>query len=240
MGGASQPTPSTKPALPAKRDANGLPAIRDEDCDVAIPARLFSAWKPDHGPRSVIRELTGHERALVGGRAEALREALRPFQASEQGRVNAEIAAMLGGFRSMRQQDEDVAATVEVARHVLREFPLWAISRGCLMIAQRKTDLDRKWPPNDGEIYGVVEDVVEHFRKRLASAEALLAAPVEPPEPVRPTQAEIEAALGRPVSSVPSGLPEKPAWHGDGKHAQRVEADLAARRARREMTTGSE
>lgn len=235
-----QPTLSIKPVLPAKRDANGLPSIADEECDIAIPRRVLSAWIPDGGQRAVIRALTAKERALVEGRAGALRDALRPFAPTEQGRVNAEIAAMFNGFRSMRQQDEDVTATVEVTRRVLREFPLWAISRGCLLIAQKKADLDPKWPPNDSQIYGVVEEIVRYFRARLVAADGLLSAPVESPDPPRPTAEEIAARLGREVGPLASKPKRRDPFEGDGKHAQRVMADIEARRARRVLeATGS-
>lgn len=56
----------------------------------------------------------------------------------------------------------------------------------------------------------------------------------------RPTRAEIEAKLGRPIPAgrTPSGMPPAPPT-GDGKHESRVLKDLAERAQRRKEETGS-
>jgi hypothetical protein len=162
-----------------------------------------------------------------------LTEALLPFGLQEIAAVEAELAAMLSGFRANRQQGEDGEAMVEVTRRVLREFPAWAISRACLLIATNQAEvdgkrLDRRFAPNDTEIHAVVSAVVKMRREALASAQALLGAPVaSKPEPAGPRLIQHDWHVFD--------------WHkftriGDGKHAQRVAADLAARKARRETT----
>lgn len=95
--------------------------------------------------------------------------------------------------------------------------------------------LEPHYVVSDAEVVAAVESVAAAYRERRNSVKALLAAPVEVPEPPvpPPTRAEIEAALGRQVGQNGERRQNPPSWHGDGKHAQRVEADLAARRARR-------
>jgi hypothetical protein len=108
--------------------------------------------------------------------------------------VEAEIAAMFSGFRTMCQQGEDAEPLVEVTKRVLREFPLWAIAQGCLRMAKGKAGLDRRYAPNDTEVFPVVEEIVRPYRRRLETVKALLAAPVEDtgPEAPKPSREELE------------------------------------------------
>ena len=39
--------------------------------------------------------------------------------------------------------------------------------------------IDRRFPPNDGEVYGVIENLVKPYREALRRVSALLSAPVE-------------------------------------------------------------
>lgn len=230
--GGSLPTQQTRPA--------GPPRIRDQAADVDIPRMVLNGWVGPRGVRETVRALTSDERVLVQNRATELSESLLPFVRNEEMIVNSTIAAMLSGFRSMRQQGDDVEATVDVLRSVLREFPSWAILDGCMKIAQKKAGLDPAWPPNDSQVYGVVSDIVQYFRERLRAAESLLAAHVEPNGGAKPSKEEIEAKIGRPIGpqkTIDDDFREWSYGSGDGKHAQRVEADLAARRAQRSQNT---
>jgi hypothetical protein len=230
-------------SLPSRSNRHvGVPNAWDQEADIDIPRRVHGAWKPTGGVRELRRALTPEERAKVSARRQALADALQPYDPSERKEIEIAIAAMFGGFRLMRQQGENAEAVLNVTCHVLREFPAWAIAEGCLMIAQgRAVDeegkpLDRRFPPNDAQIYAIVSEIVRVYRKNLARAEGLLTAPVAAPEPPRPTREQIEALLGRPLHDRPrAGLPApiKDGPTGDGKHAQRVMADLEARRRRR-------
>ena len=256
-GAGLQPSREIAPNLPVERDASGLPVGFSREIDIDLPSKLYSTWKAEYAPRALVRELAPLERLKLEGRAAALEIALLPFDPdTEKNAVEAEIAAMFSGFRAMRQQGDDVAAVVEVTRRVLREFPCWAIANACLLIAQNQARvdgkrLDRRYTPNDTEIYTVTAGVVKLRRDALNSAHALLAAPIEPPEPhvdlaVRYSAAEeLRLAHGIP----PEGLPRRevvlPPSAGqttdapvprrsDGKHALRVSEELAQRRASRE------
>jgi hypothetical protein len=167
-------------ARPAKKTAEGLPVKFDRDTDFEIPRRLFSAFKPNVGPRELRREMRPDERAAIEARAAALELALRPFDPQdERATVTASIAAMFGGFRAMRQQGDDVESIATVTRAVLREFPAWAIAEACLRIARHETKIDPRFAPNDSEIIDVVRNVVSQYRDNLEQAKALLEAPVE-------------------------------------------------------------
>lgn len=217
------------PALPASTiDA---PRYFDRYTDTEL-RRLFSAWKPDNGPQAIVRELTSGERAELTQRARELHDGLCGYLSHERAEVDASLAAMFGGFRSMRQEGDAAESLMLVTANVLREFPVWAIVKGCMKIAQNQAGLDRRWPPNDAEIYEIVSDVVKEYRRTLANIDALLAAPVDaprqmiapaitPPNDVRPLGADPQAPL---VEVRPN----------DGKHAARVAAQLAAKRAERE------
>jgi hypothetical protein len=134
--------------------------------------------------------------------------------------VMAQIAAMLGGYRSLRQSGEDAEALVNAAAAVLAPFLFWAIAKGCLKIVRREAGLDPHWPPNDSEIYAIVDGLVRPYRKALASAEALLTAPVEEKrETLRPTLEELKAKYG-------------PNW---GIKAPETKEDAEARRRRMEV-----
>ena len=71
----ASPAPrSSMPALPAKRDPDGLPVRLDKECDVELPRQLFAAWFPDTGRRAIVRALSVEERAKIQARATALEE----------------------------------------------------------------------------------------------------------------------------------------------------------------------
>lgn len=208
---------TTLPNSPARLPASGPPAP-DRLCDIELP-RLI-CWKPDVGPYEIIRALSDDERGKLEARAADLEHALRPFGDDQDKEVRLVISGMFTGFRYMRQQGESVSAAVGITLAVLREFPRWAISRGCMKIIRGEAGLDARFAPNDSEIHGVVADIMRRYRRDLEAARGLLSAKV----------AEREPKCSGPAQPKPHA-PTLP-WRGDGKHAQRIAADLAARKAR--------
>lgn len=208
------------------------PAMVNRETDFVLPKKLWSTWIPENGSRAIIRALSASEEAALENRAAELRAGLVAMQREQRDDARAALHGMLGGFRSLRQAGEDAETAVEVLLAVLREFPAWAIEDACLRIAQRRADcdppLDPRWAPSDGQIYEIVDRIVKHYRTTLTATQALLAAPVEVPQEPRPSRAEIEAKLGRKIGDPPAA-PEI-----DGKHAMRVAAELAERKARRD------
>lgn len=205
--------------MPARLPAATSPAI-DRACDIELP-RLV-CWRPKHGDCELTRELSTTERSALEAHRERLTHALTPFERNEQSDLAASIGAMFSGFRSMRQTGESVSATITITLAVLREFPAWAIKQACVGIAQGKfSDLDPTWPPNDAQIHAAVSDLVAYHKRRLAHTEELIAAKVIERKPLK--SRERDATEWRPYA------PE-----ADGKHAQRIAADLAERKARNE------
>lgn len=198
--------------------------IFDRECDLEIPRRLICD-RDVHGiARQVRRSLAPSERALVIARAQCLEDALRPFGDHERDQVLADLAAMFSGFRYMRQVDEAADAALEITMAVLREFPAWAIGRGCAAIVRER--IERRFAPNDTEILDAVRAAVRPYREVERQARALLEAKVEPPAPPRPSRAEIEAKLGRQPAQRLTPMTDE--------RRSNIAADLAVRRSRNE------
>jgi len=172
--------------LPAKRD-DGLPVLLDKERDITIPRQLFAPWVPNKGPRAIVRALSAEERSKIKARFTTLEEALKPFIGNDESTVRASISGLFSGYRSMRQQDENAEAVVNVTMAVLREFPAWAIAQACRKIVCGETKLDRRFAPNDTEIFDIVAGVVRPYRENLRQAKALLDAPVDEPPPRGPS-----------------------------------------------------
>jgi hypothetical protein len=228
----SQRSQSAKLAPPVSTANPPRYFVRETDIEMR---RLFSAVRVDGRPQTIVRELTRDEHRALTERATELRATLWPYVQGERDEIEASIAAMLGGFRSMRQSEDAAADIVAVTASILREFPAWAITKACVKIAQNEAGLDPKWPPNDVQIHAIVSDIVREYRATLVNVEALLVAPVEyrtalpapsiAPNDVRPTGIEPHAPL----------IERRPA---DGNHALRVAADIAAKKAVSRETSG--
>lgn len=179
--------------------------------DRDIPNRVWSNWIPADGHRSVKRELSPSERHLIEQRRKELVEGLAPFSGEEVSRVEIALNAMFAGYRSMRQIDATGEAIVEVTRAVLREFPAWAIETACVRIARNEVGLDPKWPPNDAQIHEVVAGIVKPYQEALNTSQALLAAPVERPDPPKPrkTYEQIRAEFAEHGFYLGGGKPVK-------------------------------
>jgi hypothetical protein len=218
---------SSTSAPPAKRDANGLPVRLDQECDIDLPRRLFAPWIPDTGPRAIARALSAEERAKIEARATALEDALKPFTRNDEHAVRASINGLFSGYRTMRQLGEDARAVVDVTMAVLREFPAWAIAQACRKIVCGETKLDRRFPPNDTEIFDVVAGVVRPYNENLRQAKALLSAPVDEPRSRGPS--------GRlaPIGPWPEKAPQRPQVEPMTRsRREALMADLAARKTR--------
>lgn len=173
---ASPATPSPGLALAAKRGFDGLPVPYDPDCDMAIPRAVLVPWREHGKPQELSRALTAMERSMLEARAFALTHALIPFMEEERHEVQAAVAGMLSGFRSMRNASPD---TVEVTLTVLRNLPAWAISRACLMIARNEVGLDKRYAPNDTEIHDIVKSIIGRYKDAHDKISLLLSASVE-------------------------------------------------------------
>jgi hypothetical protein len=198
---------------------------------------------PDFGPREIVRAMTETERATITLRAGELQDALRPFMPEERELVEAAVSALLNGFRSMRQTGEEVNAVVAITVCVLEEFPLWAIGKGCLQIARGRAGLDPRYPPNDTQICNIIDRILHPYRQKLQMLQNLLAAPVEPPAIGAEEQARVDAKVEEVRKMFGQGLRKErgaPLRMGDGRHFERIRADLEARHARNDAAAAND
>lgn len=198
--------------MPGVRGADGSARARDPDADGLTS---LVVWREHGGRATIARALTPGERSKLEVRVAALEGALTPFDEADYAAVESAIGAMFSGFRSMRQTNADMEATVLVTRHALRKFPAWAVQEACEMIASHETSLDPHWPPSDGEIADVVRAVVRSRDAALAKAKEVLGAVVDAP-------------AQRPAPPARQ-LPPPPL---DGARAEALRADLEARKVR--------
>lgn len=203
------------------------PPAHSPPCETELPSLI--AWRDSRGFVELRRELTDGERGLLEAHEEALAHALAPFGEGEEMAVRSAISGMLSGFRMMRQEGLNVVAVTEVVFNRLKEFPAWAIAFGCDQIAKGKAGLDRRFAPNDGEVYSVVEEVVRWSRTRQDRARQLLSARVEATEPRRVYPRAPSghlASVGRWRTVPPAPMPPE--------RAAAIREDLAARKVRNE------
>jgi len=207
----SQSTPTN---LPKRLPATG-PAGADRLCDIALP-RLV-CWRPDKGPLEIVRALDAEERSRLAALEVELEYCLMPYDGEMEGKeVRFAITILFSGFRSLlRQEGISVEILVDTLMVHLGDMPAWAIKQGCKLIGQQ----DRPFAPNDGQIITAIRDVARVHQDRLRNVRALLAA---------------EVADRTPLVQTPRKTVDR---FGDGKHAQRIAADLAARAKAKEEAT---
>lgn len=156
------------------------PPLLDKTADFEIPQRVWSNWIPAVGKREVVRALRADEYTAVKNRIQQLTDGMHPFTLAEVSTVKASLAAMLGGYRAMRNETNDNAeGSVEILCAVLRDFPAWVIVEACLKISRNAADTSEKFAPNNAEIANVCAEVEAPYIKALKQALDLINAPVE-------------------------------------------------------------
>ena len=155
----------------------------DRDADFEI-SKLWRDRDVRGRPTTLARAMTEVERDVVERRRNELHLGCAPFALGETDSAIKAISRMLGGIRSLRNDDiESAVAGIDGLRRLLEEFPLWAIEAGCAAISKGEAmvdgrQMDRRWAPNDSEVYGVIKEIVAPYRKALDNVTALLSAPV--------------------------------------------------------------
>jgi hypothetical protein len=130
------------------------------------------------------RALSADERSRTERRCAQLESGCAPFTPDERDLVVGILSQTLGGFRSLRHEDdESVVASLAGLLGVLALYPLWAIEDACLAIASGEAVLDgkklsRSYPPNDAELCALVKATLKPYLEGLQNARALLAATV--------------------------------------------------------------
>lgn len=232
----SQPSRQPMADIVPIKSAGELPTLFDREADRVIPDRVL-AWIGSDGVAEIRRPLTDAERAALERRASDLHRALVPWSNADRRQLEGELALMLGGFATMQRLDE-IAAKGLVAQYLqlTRDRPFWAVVQVCRKIRIGDAGLPTQYCPNEAEFNSVLRRVVSPYERQLLQARRVLEAKVQPPPPLKLTRTELEAKLGRPLPQTVASNEVKstPMPIGDGKHAERVLADLAARKARRE------
>lgn len=188
----------------------------------------------DDGVRLLTRSLTDDERSLLLRRAAYLEHAAAFASAKESA---MEISGLLSRWPSARASGEE--AQIIVAQYVstLSAFPLWAIKRACEPGACAEIEgYNPAFPPSAEQLFLFVRNCVQGLERERAEIKETLSGRVE--ELLgKPSKAQLEERLRREIRGRPLRPVQLP---GDGKHAQRVAADLAARRERNEGRVAAE
>ena len=160
-----------------------MPPVASPIADTEIPRQLWSSWVEAGKPRTIRRPLTGEEQEILERRRDELVPVLQPYVDREVNRVALAVSEMYDGFPSMRGSEEAAVGRVERVRHLLDDFPLWAIEKACRDIQRRGVMragvFDRKWPPTDPELVAEVREALRMYGDQHKSAVALLVAKVE-------------------------------------------------------------
>ncbi len=181
--------PPLERGVTAKRvDPDNLPRAFVREVDIDLPRRLWSSWIPGDGsPRAIHRELTVDERTALQKRMADLEPALAPYSPEDEDRVAESVSDMFGAFPAMRAQGADAIGKVDSVMRLLRPFPFWAIRQACERIRMKGYEIidrdgarmEKHWPPADVEVVSEIEQAIRLRSDALATAIALLSAPIE-------------------------------------------------------------
>jgi hypothetical protein len=143
---------------------------------------------------------------------------------------------MLGAFPAMQRFDQHAALGIAASYMMIaRQAPHWAIVKTCEMVRADQAGINPDFCPSEPQFVTIVAGLVKPYADALRRAEQLLEVKVDAPSGPKLTRAEIEARLGRPLGSgISFKVQAPPVSVGDGKHASRALANLAAQKARRE------
>lgn len=224
----------TAEIVPITRD-DKLPALVDLETDRRIPDRVLM-WMAE-----LRRPLQPAERTALQRRAGELRSALAPWPPSSRDELEGEVSLMLN-VPANRGLDE-TAAMGFVAQYLqlTRTRPHWAIVKVCRMVRLGKAGLPPAYCPTEAEFNLLIDREVAYYERAFAKAQKVLDAKVRPPDPPKPTRAEMEARfplIGASPSTEAQARP--PPTASDGNHTARVMADIAARKAQRETLSNAE
>jgi hypothetical protein len=229
----------TAEIVPITRD-DKLPALVDLETDRSIPDRVLM-WMGSNGVAEMRRPLDTAERTALQRRAIDLQSALAPWPPSSRDELEGEVSLMLN-VPANRGLDE-TAAMGFVAQYLqlTRARPHWAIVKVCRMVRLGKAGLPPAYCPTEAEFNLLIDREVAYYERALAKAQRVLDAKVQPPDPPKPTHAEMEARFRPPAEASPSIEAQScpPSIATDGNHAARVMADIAARKAEREKLTNA-
>ncbi len=184
----------------------------------------------DDGIRLLTRLPTEAERDVLLRRQEYLDRAVAPAKSRE---CAGEIARLLSGFLSAKAGDTQM--TIAQYVHYLHDMPLWAIRGACEPGACRELDgYNPAFAPSAEQLHLVAGRFLDKVLRERVEVVEVLGGKLEEHRH-RPTKAEIEAKLGRPLPKQPR--PESAFERRE--RMQRIADDLALRKARNESIASS-
>jgi hypothetical protein len=233
QSGSPSKQPMTEIVPITREDQLPLPFHREADRN--IPDRIL-AWTGSNGVAELRRPLTDDERGTLARRVSELLSALAPWPKQSGDELKGEISLMLNVPANRGLDERAAMGFVLQYLQLCRNRPHWAIVKVCRNVRLGKAGLSPAYCPTEAEFNRLIDQEVAAFERALRRGRAILEAKALPSDPPKPTQAEIEAKLGRTISGAEEKESEaRPsADAGDGNHAARVMAELAARKARRE------
>jgi hypothetical protein len=217
-----------------------LPALHVVEIDRDLHG-VVMCWEGGGGVGSgtpvLRRPFSTSEQSALERRVRELQCAVAPFENKNRDEVLHAINAMLGAFMMMQRYDQPTALGVAAGylwTAQQQKRPTRAIIKTCEMVRFGSAGLNPKYPPNEPEWSILIGQLVEPYISALRRTERLMTSKIAAPLPPKLTREEIEAKLGHPLGTPSSEAKAPPVPVGDGKHTQRVFAELAARKARRE------
>jgi hypothetical protein len=223
--------------IPITREGD-LPAIYDPE--IHGLCGLIAFYEGPGGVASgtpvLRRALKASEQSKLERRVIELRRTVAPFDSRNRDSLIQAISGMIGSYQMMQKFNKATALTITAGYlWTARQRPHWAIKKACAMVRDGTAGLNPMYCPSEAEFNLLIGRLIEPYTNALHNVERLIKARVELPQPPKLTREEIEAKLGRPLGTAAALKPQaqsSPAH--DGKHMQRVLADLAARKMRRE------
>jgi hypothetical protein len=159
----------------------------------------------DRSVKAIRRPLTEEERSLLKTRIAELEQAVATVPTADPD--------MLLGVLPTGMDDETATGMMAQITESLGAQPPWAVREACLRIRQT-LERRREGETLENMVNRVVRELTWEFERALRECRGILEAPVE---------------ADRPLQQAPRKVVDR---IGDGKHTQRVLADLEARKNR--------
>jgi hypothetical protein len=184
--------------------------------------------------------LSEPERAVVRGHIAELLPLLAATPAQDRNAAKQTLALvtkMMLALPARKMDEKGTTATGEAYTIALDDVPTWGVAAALRRWYRGECgpEYDCAWRPAMADLRKLSLTSIAQIKWRMVQLNRLLNAQprVDLPEP---HCADMRERLGTVMAQASVPMMDKapvPTWYGDGKHAQRVEAELAARRAAR-------
>lgn len=235
-------------AVMAKRSQ--YPIERAPEIDAMVDAVV--AFRSSEGVYTLRRELTSTERRAIIGRRNLVVDNL---QAARAGDIYDDVLAMLVGFGSARQGEDDAKEVATQYVTMLGGMPAWAIRRACLRWGSGQVTADeigerminRAFAPSPAQVRVVAEKIARPFVQEVARINKTLSATTDKtitPEQREESRPRIQAKLeefhqimaARALADIQPAAPPPPGAPPRLSPQERTEQECLAEYRRRELT----